>query len=113
MLPPPPHPSTHIHCQVRNAFCAVRPPGHHAGPRGVVPSANDPNGSHGFCLVNNVAAGAAYAMNVHRRAGVKRVAILDFDVSRVLGVCLRQQCSIGCLIYMCLTPLRPVSILIL
>ena len=64
----------------RNAFCAVRPPGHHAGPRGVVPSANDPNGSHGFCLVNNVAAGAAYAMAVHRRAGVRRVAILDFDV---------------------------------
>ncbi|GBG00204.1 hypothetical protein Rsub_12985 [Raphidocelis subcapitata] len=64
----------------RNAFCAVRPPGHHAGPRGVVPSANDPNGSHGFCLVSNVAVGAAYAVNVHRHAGIKRVAILDFDV---------------------------------
>jgi acetoin utilization deacetylase AcuC-like enzyme len=59
----------------------VRPPGHHAGPRGVVPSANDPNGSHGFCLVNNVAVGAAYAMCV-RREDVKRVAILDFDVRR-------------------------------
>ena len=66
--------------QARNAFCAVRPPGHHAGPRGVVPSVNDPNGSHGFCLVNNVAVGAAYAVCV-RRDTIKRVAILDFDVS--------------------------------
>lgn len=52
----------------RNAFCAVRPPGHHAGPRGVVPSAKDPTGSHGFCLLNNVAIAAGYAMNVHRYA---------------------------------------------
>lgn len=66
--------------EARNAFCAVRPPGHHSGPRGVVPSANDPNGSHGFCLINNVALGAAYAVNIHRRAGIKRVALLDFDV---------------------------------
>lgn len=63
-----------------NAFCAVRPPGHHAGPRGVVPSKKDPSGSHGFCLLNNVAIGAAYAMNVHRHRGIQRVAILDFDV---------------------------------
>ena len=33
---------------------------------GVVPSAKDKIGSHGFCLLNNVAIGAAYAMNVHR-----------------------------------------------
>jgi ankyrin repeat protein len=66
--------------RARNAFCAVRPPGHHAGPGGVVTSANDPNGSHGFCLFNNVAVGAAYALTVHRHAGVKRVALLDFDV---------------------------------
>ncbi|KAI3431427.1 hypothetical protein D9Q98_004480 [Chlorella vulgaris] len=63
-----------------NAFCAVRPPGHHSGPLGVVSNANDPNGSHGFCLFNNAAIGAAYAMTVHRHAGIKRVAILDFDV---------------------------------
>jgi acetoin utilization deacetylase AcuC-like enzyme len=62
----------------RNAFCAVRPPGHHAGPRGVVTCPNDPSGSHGFCLLNNVAIGAAYAKNVHRQK-VGRVAILDFD----------------------------------
>ncbi|PSC72014.1 histone deacetylase [Micractinium conductrix] len=66
--------------KVANAFCAVRPPGHHAGPLGVVTNANDPNGSHGFCLFNNAAVGAAYAMNVYRHAGVKRVAIVDFDV---------------------------------
>jgi hypothetical protein len=36
--------------------------------------------SHGFCLFNNAAIGAAYAMNVYRHAGIKRVAILDFDV---------------------------------
>jgi acetoin utilization deacetylase AcuC-like enzyme/ankyrin repeat protein len=64
----------------RNAFCAVRPPGHHAGPHGVVASARDPNGSHGFCLLNNVAIAAAYAMTVHRAAGIKRVALVDFDV---------------------------------
>ncbi len=139
--------------QAANAFCAVRPPGHHAGPLGVVSNANDPNGrcdstmlvirrmasnatsklvagsqvwsfhrlppsscpsahppcshdlclftltspsqsvcstlqhlpssqprSHGFCLFNNAAIGAAYAMNVYRHAGVQRVAIVDFDV---------------------------------
>ena len=36
--------------------------------------------SHGFCLFNNAAIGAAYAMNVYRHAGVRRVAIVDFDV---------------------------------
>lgn len=38
----------------RNAFCAVRPPGHHAGTRGLVTCGNDTQGSHGFCLLNNV-----------------------------------------------------------
>jgi len=62
-----------------NAFCAVRPPGHHAGPTGVVTCGNDSCGSHGFCLLNNVAVGAAYAVHVHRHRGINRVAILDFD----------------------------------
>jgi acetoin utilization deacetylase AcuC-like enzyme len=61
-------------------FCAVRPPGHHAGPHGIVTNGNDPRGSHGFCLINNVAVGAAYAMSLYRYRGVRRVAILDFDV---------------------------------
>ncbi len=46
---------------VKNAFCAVRPPGHHAGVRGLVKGNNESTGSHGFCLLNNVAIGAAYA----------------------------------------------------
>jgi acetoin utilization deacetylase AcuC-like enzyme/ankyrin repeat protein len=64
----------------RNAFCVVRPPGHHAGPRGIVRCANDPEGSHGFCLLNNVAIGAAYARSMYRNDGIKKVAIIDFDV---------------------------------
>ena len=64
----------------RNAFCAIRPPGHHAGPRGIVTCENDPDGSHGFCLLNNVAIGAAYARSVYRNDGIKKIAIVDFDV---------------------------------
>ncbi len=52
---------------VRNVFCAVRPPGHHA----------EPNQAMGFCLFNNVAIGASHARSVH---GLKRVAVVDFDV---------------------------------
>ncbi len=52
---------------VGNAFCAIRPPGHHATPHTPM----------GFCLFNNVAIAAAHAMQVH---GLQRVAIVDFDV---------------------------------
>ena len=65
--------------RARHAFCAVRPPGHHAGPHGLVTCPNDPDGSHGFCIFNNVAIAAAYARS-NPRLGVKRVAIVDFDV---------------------------------
>lgn len=65
---------------VRNAFCAIRPPGHHAGPRGIVTCPNDPDGSHGFCLLNNVAIGASYARSMYRNDGIKKIAIIDFDV---------------------------------
>ncbi|GMH41862.1 hypothetical protein BSKO_09772 [Bryopsis sp. KO-2023] len=64
----------------QNSFCIVRPPGHHAGPLGKVTCKNDPSGSHGFCLLNNIAIGASYALNVYRRSGIERVAVLDFDV---------------------------------
>jgi acetoin utilization deacetylase AcuC-like enzyme len=50
-----------------NAFCAVRPPGHHA----------EPSQPMGFCLFNNVAIGALRAREVH---GLERVAVIDFDV---------------------------------
>ncbi len=53
--------------EVRNAFCAVRPPGHHAETAKAM----------GFCLFNNIAVGAAHARAVH---GVRRVAVVDFDV---------------------------------
>lgn len=53
--------------QARNAFCAVRPPGHHATPIQ----------SMGFCLFNNIAIAAAYALQHYQ---LKRVAIVDFDV---------------------------------
>ena len=50
-----------------NAFCAVRPPGHHA----------DAGRAMGFCLFNNVAVGTMHARHAH---GLQRVAIVDFDV---------------------------------
>lgn len=50
-----------------NAFCAVRPPGHHAEPAHAM----------GFCLFNSVAVGAAQARAVH---GLERIAVVDFDV---------------------------------
>lgn len=53
--------------EASNAFCAVRPPGHHA----------EPGHAMGFCLFNNVAVAAEQARAVH---GLKRVAVVDFDV---------------------------------
>ena len=53
--------------EIENAFCAVRPPGHHA-ERGK---------AMGFCFINNVAVAARHALEVH---GLERVAIVDFDV---------------------------------
>lgn len=53
--------------KARNAFCAIRPPGHHA----------EAGLAMGFCLLNHVAVAARHALAVHP---VRRVAILDFDV---------------------------------
>lgn len=53
--------------RVRQAFCAVRPPGHHA----------EHHRAMGFCLFNNIAVGAYRAVEAH---GLQRVAIVDFDV---------------------------------
>ena len=53
--------------ELENAFCAIRPPGHHACR----------DKAMGFCFFNNVAIAAKYAIERH---GLKRVAIVDFDV---------------------------------
>jgi acetoin utilization deacetylase AcuC-like enzyme len=53
--------------RVDNAFCAVRPPGHHA----------EADRAMGFCLFNNVAVAARY---LQRRHGLERIAIVDWDV---------------------------------
>jgi len=53
--------------EVGNAFCLVRPPGHHAGRANAM----------GFCFFNNIAVAAAHALAVH---GLERVTIVDWDV---------------------------------
>lgn len=53
--------------ELENAFCSVRPPGHHATR----------NQAMGFCFFNNVAVGVKYALERHH---IKRVAVIDFDV---------------------------------
>ena len=56
-----------IKSEIENAFCSIRPPGHHARP-------TEPMG---FCLFNNVAIAVRHALEVH---GLQRVAVVDFDV---------------------------------
>ena len=58
--------------EYERAFCAIRPPGHHAEPAVTM----------GFCFFNNVAVAAAHALKHH---GLQRVAILDFDVHQCNG----------------------------
>lgn len=53
--------------ELQNAFCAVRPPGHHA----------EKNKAMGFCIYNNVAVGAQYLLDKYK---LNKVAIVDFDV---------------------------------
>lgn len=52
--------------EIQNAFCAVRPPGHHA----------EAGKAMGFCIFNNIAVGARYA----QKLGFRKVFIIDFDV---------------------------------
>jgi acetoin utilization deacetylase AcuC-like enzyme len=56
-----------IEGELENAFCATRPPGHHATRQQAM----------GFCFFNNVAIAAKHALDRH---GLKRVAVVDFDV---------------------------------
>ena len=51
----------------KRAFCAVRPPGHHAGVFGAIGAPAGGTKTNGFCIFNNIAVGAAYALNVHRK----------------------------------------------
>ena len=60
----------------RNAFCVVRPPGHHAGVSGLLEGAE----SCGFCIFNNVAAGALHALSEHHKNRCGKVAIIDIDI---------------------------------
>ena len=53
--------------EFNNAFCAVRPPGHHA----------EKNKAMGFCIYNNIAVGAHYLIEKYK---LKKIAIIDFDV---------------------------------
>ena len=57
----------------RNAFCCIRPPGHHAGRRGGALG----ECSQGFCLLNNICVGAAHSRIQHF---IRKVCIVDFDV---------------------------------
>lgn len=57
----------------RNAFCVIRPPGHHAGYEGLLKGAK----SCGFCIFNNVAAAALHALEAHN---CERVAVVDLDI---------------------------------
>ena len=58
--------------RARHALCVVRPPGHHAGVRGLIPGSV----SCGFCVFNSVMVGVAHALH----GGGRRVAVVDFDV---------------------------------
>ena len=58
--------------EMNSAFCSVRPPGHHA----------ESDRALGFCIYNNIAVGAAHALEEH---GLNRVAIVDFDVHQGNG----------------------------
>jgi len=62
-----------MHGETETAFCAIRPPGHHA----------ERHRAMGFCFFNNVAVGAAHALAQH---GLERVAILDFDAHHGNGI---------------------------
>jgi len=72
-----------IRGEVRRAFCATRPPGHHAEPARPM----------GFCLFSNAAVAARHAQAAH---GVAKVAVVDFDVHHGNGTqaCFEQDASL-------------------
>lgn len=106
----------HAYCSIahwrsRNAFVVVRPPGHHAGPNGCVEADTFHRRPEmctcGFCLLNNVAIGAAYALSTYAApyytlattatspqspVQLERIAIVDFDIHHGNGTedCIRN-----------------------
>jgi len=58
--------------EMENAFCSVRPPGHHA----------ESDTAMGFCMFNNIAVGVAQALQIH---GIQKAAVVDFDVHQGNG----------------------------
>lgn len=68
------------------AFCAMRPPGHHA----------EPSNSMGFCLFNNIFIGARHAQAAH---GFKKIAIVDFDVHHGNGTDVMARHHDGSILY--------------
>ena len=69
--------------RARNAFCAVRPPGHHA----------ESSAAMGFCFFNNAAIAAEHARAAH---GMERVAIVDFDVHHGNGSQITPIVTVTC-----------------
>ena len=59
--------------RARTGLAVVRPPGHHA----------EPDTPHGFCIFNNVAVAAKYALEVH---GLRKVLVVDWDVHHGNGI---------------------------
>eukprot|EP01113_Clastostelium_recurvatum_P039088 TRINITY_DN5928_c0_g1_i4.p1 TRINITY_DN5928_c0_g1~~TRINITY_DN5928_c0_g1_i4.p1 ORF type:complete len:1471 (-),score=440.91 TRINITY_DN5928_c0_g1_i4:14-3781(-) len=76
-----------------NAFCAVRPPGHHAGRYG----RTDDAPSQGFCLINNVVIGARYALINY--PDIQRIAVVDFDVHHGNGTQELLEGDENCMFY--------------
>ncbi len=84
--------------KTNTAFCAMRPPGHHAEPARAM----------GFCLFNSVFIAARHAQEAH---GLKKIAILDFDVHHGNGTDAMTRAHDGSILYISVHqyPLWPMS----
>ena len=80
--------------KVNKAFCALRPPGHHA----------EPNKGMGFCIFNNVAIAARYLQQHH---GLKRILVIDWDVHHGNGTYAAFKNDPSVLTFMCIRTPEP------